>query len=136
MHHRYVVALALFICWIAGGCSSGEKPLATVPVTGEVKRMNGAPLGKVKVIFYPKEGPTFVAETDDGGKFTVNAIPGETRVAVVPASEATADNSPGAAEAAAAKATKVDSRFASPESSGLMVNVQDKQTEKLVLVVE
>ena len=39
-------------------------------------------------------------------------------------------------EAAAAGDSRVNTKYASPESSGLTVKVDQKQTEKVVLVVE
>jgi hypothetical protein len=135
MHSRFAATILLVVCGLLNGCSNSETPLKTFPVTGEVKRMNGEPVGNVSIIFHPKTGPTAVARADDGGKFTANVPLGDCRVAVVSATEATSDTSPEAAEAAAGK-SKIDMRFASPDSSGLTVKVEEKQTEKVVLVVE
>lgn len=127
-----VLALGIVV-----GCSSGEKAIKTGSVTGEVKRMSGEPVGKVKVVFYPKTGPTAVSTTDDTGKFTANVPLGECRVAVVSGGEATsADMSPEATAKAAEGDSRVDPQFASPESSGLTCKVAEKQAEKLVFIVK
>lgn len=136
MPARISVAILLLTCGWLAGCSGGEAPIKTASLTGEVKRMSGEPIGKVKVVLYPKVGPTSVATTDDGGKFTATVALGECRVAVVSAREATADMSPDATAKAAEGDSKVDSRFASPESSGLTAKVEEKQTEKVVFIVD
>jgi len=119
------------------GCSSGEKPIKTGSLTGEVKRMSGEPIGKVKVVFYPKSGPTAVTTTDDAGKFTANVPLGECRVAVVSGGEAkSADMSPEATAKAAQGDARVEPQFASPDSSGLTVKVEPKQAEKVVFIVK
>lgn len=129
--------LILVVSGLLAGCSGGGKKIPTASVTGEVKRMSGEPIGKVKVVFYPKSGPTTVTTADDGGKFTATVALGECRVAVVSGSEAKSpDMSPKAVAAAAAGDSKVASRFASPDSSGLTTKIQEKQSEKLVFVVQ
>ncbi|MDB5345278.1 MAG: hypothetical protein JWP89_3655 [Schlesneria sp.] len=128
-----VIILAGGLC----GCSSGEKPIKTASLTGEVKRMSGEPVGKVKVVFHPKTGPTAVATTDDAGKFTATVPLGECRVAVVSGGEAkSADMSPEATAKAAVGDARVEPQFASPESSGLTVKVEPKQAEKVVFIVK
>jgi hypothetical protein len=121
---------------VLAGCSGGEKPVETVPVSGEVKRMSGEPVGNVTVVFYPKTGPVFTTKADAQGKFSTKAPPGENRVAVVSGSTASADMSAEAVQKAAEGDSKIDARFASPDSSGLSADVKVKQTEKLVFVVE
>jgi len=119
------------------GCSSGTKPIKTGSLTGEVKRMSGDPIGKVKVVFYPKSGPTAVTTTDDAGKFKADVPLGECRVAVVSGGEAkSSDMSPEATAKAAEGDARVDPQFASPESSGLTVKVEPKQAEKVVFIVK
>lgn len=136
MNARMSVVM-LLTCGLLGGCSSGEKPIKTGSVTGEVKRMSGEPVGKVKVVFYPNTGPTAVATTDDAGKFTATVPLGDCRVAVVSGGEAkSADMSPEATAKAAEGDSRVESQFASPESSGLTCKVAEKQGEKLVFIVK
>lgn len=128
-----VIVLACACC----GCSSSEKPIKSASVTGEVKRMSGEPIGKVKVIFYPKSGPTAVTTTDDAGKFTTTVPLGDCRVAVVSGGEAkSSDMSPDAAAKAAEGDARIESKFASPESSGLTCKVEPKQAEKMVFIVQ
>jgi hypothetical protein len=136
MPTRIAATILLLTCAWIPGCSSGEKPIKTASITGEVKRMSGEPVGKVKVVFYPNAGPTAVAVADDGGKFTANVALGECRVAVVVARDATPDMSPDATAKAAEADSKLDSRFASPDSSGLKAKVEEKQTEKVVFIVD
>lgn len=135
-HSRTATTILLALFAIVQGCSKSDAPAPTASITGEVKRMSGEPVGKVTVIFYPTAGPTYVAKADDGGKFTADVQIGECRVAVVAGGEATPDTSPSAVEAAAAASSKVNPRFASPETSGLTVKVEQKQTEKVVLIVD
>lgn len=137
MHKCLIAIVGLFAGVVLAGCSGGVKPVATVPVFGEVKRMSGEPVGNVKVVFYPKQGPTFVTNTDSAGKFKTDVAPGECKVAVVSGgSAASTDMSPAAVEKAAEGDQKIDVRFANPESSGLTADVKAKQTEKIVFVVE
>ncbi|MBW3539477.1 MAG: carboxypeptidase-like regulatory domain-containing protein [Planctomycetes bacterium] len=129
----FLLPLAVFVA----GCGGEEAP-ETASLTGEVKRMNGEPVGDVTVVFYPATGPSAVAQTDDAGKFTAEVPVGEARVAIVAGGEAPTDTSPEALEAmAAAEAkSKVNPRFAVPESSGLSVTVKPTQEEPVVFVVE
>ena len=137
MRRCLIAIVGLLTGAVLAGCSGGVKPVATVPVFGEVKRMNGDPVGEVKVVFYPKSGPSFVTNTDSAGKFNTRVAPGECKVAVVSGGTATStDMSPEAVEKAAEGDSKIDNRFANPESSGLTADVKAKQTEKLVFVVE
>jgi len=130
-------AVMLLACGLLIGCSSGEKPIKTGAVTGEVKRMSGEPVGKVKVVFYPSKGPTAVTTTDDAGKFTANVPLGDCRVAIVSGGEAkSADMSPEATAKAAEGDARIEPQFASPESSGLTHKVAEKQGEKLVFIVK
>jgi len=139
MHRPSNFAILLLFAAFAAGCSKGREGVPTASLTGEVKRMNGEPVGNVAVVFYPKEGPSATAKTNDAGEFTVTVAVGECRVAVIADNTASSeDTSPEALKAlAAAEAkSKVKPRFATPELSGLSVTVKPTQDEKVVFVVE
>ena len=119
------------------GCSGGET-VETGSLTGEVKRMNGEPVGEATVVFYPESGPSAIARTDAGGVFKATVPLGKARVAVVAnASAISEDTSPEALEKQAEEnKSPINPRFSSPDSSGLSVEVKTSQTDKVVLVVE
>lgn len=122
---------------LMSGCS-GDTSVPTAALTGEVKRMNGEPVGQATVVFYPEAGPSAVAQTDAGGVFNATVAVGSARVAVVAnATSASEDTSPEAlAEQAKNENPPINTRFASPDSSGLSVKVESTQSEKVVFVVD
>lgn len=139
MQRRTRLTILLLLAGLVAACSGGGDGVPMASLTGEVKRMNGEPVGDVTVVFYPKEGPSAIARTDDAGQFTATVPVGECRVAVIAeASASSEDTSPEALEALAeAKSkSKVKPKFATPETSGLSVTVEPTQDEKVVFVVE
>jgi hypothetical protein len=119
------------------GCSGGDKGVPTASLTGEVKRMNGEPVGDVTVVFYPDSGPSALTKTDTGGRFSATVPIGPNRVAVIANSTASSDdNSPEALAELAKQKSPINPRFATPESSGLTVDVKPTQDEKIVFVVD
>jgi len=127
----------VLLCHAVLGCSGGAKGIPTASVTGEVKKMNGEPVGDVMVVFYPDKGPSAVAKADAGGRFTATVPLGQNRVAVVANSSAASDDtSPEALEKLAKEKSPINARFSTPEQSGLTVDVKPSQAEKVVLVVE
>ncbi len=139
MPTRTTLILLLVFAGMISGCSSGAKEVPTASLTGEVKRMNGKPIGDVTVVFYPETGPSAVANTDAAGKFTATVPVGECKVAVVANGSASSEDTSPEALAALEKErakSEVDGRFASPDTSGLTVTVKPEQDEKVVFVVE
>ena len=136
MHRLTTLLFLLPFAGLVAGCSGGSDDVETASLTGEVKRMNGDPVGNVTVVFYPKQGPSAIAKTDDAGQFTATVPVGECGVAVIAnASASSEDTSPEALEALAAAESPLDPRFAAPQTSGLSVTVKPTQDEKVVFVV-
>jgi hypothetical protein len=130
-------AVCLVLAGLLGGCTGGET-IVTGSVTAEVKKMQGTPIANATVVLYPEAGAPVTTKTDAAGRFTADVPLGNARVAVIPAGQETAastDTSPEAVEKPPAQA-EINSRFSSPDSSGLTVNVEKEQKEKIVLVVE
>ncbi len=120
----------LGVTLLFAGCSSGP---ATKEITGEVKNAAGQMMGGVNVVFFPVQGETAAAKTDDNGQFKVSVVAGRAKIAVMDATEASADTSPAAINA---KSTlRIKPKYATPESSGLTCDV-GSQKDKLVLIVD
>lgn len=75
--------LAVLACasLVFGGCGSGREEVATVPVSGTIT-LDGKPLEGAEVNFLGDEYAG-VAMTDSGGKYELEAQPGENVVYVV-----------------------------------------------------
>lgn len=132
---RFVCVLTL--AGICLGCGGGGPPAqTTATVTGEVQKKGGGGVGGVSVIFHPEKGQPVVTKTDDAGKFTVQAPVGNCKVAVIAQADAPPDSSPGAAKAVLEKASKVNAKYANPDTSGLTATVKASQSDKVVFVVE
>lgn len=137
MRRRITLSVLLTMLALLPGCSSGVKTLPTATLNGEVKKMSGEVFGNVTVVFYPAKGPTATAKTNDAGMFSATVTQGACRVAIVSqASATTTDTSPNAIEAAEKENQKFNSRFNSPDTSGLTTNVAQTQKDKVVFVVE
>lgn len=117
------------------GCGGSGDEVSTATVTGEVKK-GAAPADNVMVVFYPASGPSAIARTDDSGHFSAEVPVGECKVAVMAASESSADTSPAALQAQAKAKPVIDVRYSNPGTSGLTVNVQPDENENVVFTVE
>jgi len=121
-----LLGLTLFVA----GCDSGT---TTAEVAGEVKKASGEMMGGVNVVFFPAEGETATAKTDDKGQFKVRVSAGKAKIAVMDATESTPDMSPSAINAK--PKVRIPTKYATPESSGLTCDV-GSQKDKLVLLVD
>lgn len=121
-----LIGLSLF----CAGCGSGP---ATAKISGEVKKASGEMMGGATVVFFPAQGETATAKTDDKGQFIVSVASGKAKIAVMDATESSTDMSPSAVNAK--PKVRIHSKYATPESSGLTCDV-GQQKDKLVLVVE
>jgi hypothetical protein len=137
MRQLKILALALLLSPAVLGCSGGAKGVPSASLNGEVKRMNGEPVGDVTLVFYPDSGPTAIAKTDASGLFTATVPIGHNRVAVIANPlEVSDDNSPEALAKLAKVKSPIKPQFATPETSALTVDVKPTQDEKVVFVVE
>lgn len=121
-----LVGMTLFVA----GCDSGP---SSAEVTGEVKKASGEMMGAANVVFFPSQGETATVKTDDKGQFKVRVVAGKAKIAVMDATESTADMSPSAINAK--PKVRINAKYATPESSGLTCDV-GSQKDKLVLVVD
>ena len=106
------------------GCGSSRP--AQHPVTGIVT-WRGKALETGAVLFVPEEGPAATSTIDKSGRYHLNAISGDHRVAVV----ALPVPPEGANEMTYTAAPIIPARFGRVETSGLRVNVQPQKDNSI-----
>jgi len=121
------------------GCGGDSTAVKVAPISGVVN-LDGSPLADAVLTFHPEEGPTGVGMGNDQGEFKIktngqNGAPvGKCKVTVTTASDAAGvipemDGN----EGAIVEKTKLNSKYASPETTDLIIDVTEEGNTNLSL---
>ena len=139
MLYRYLfLTLLLFVA----GCGSAQKAGDVVPTVNAsgVLTHKGTPLEFYQVTFFPKDNRPAMGITDAEGKFTLGtnkpddgAVAGSHKVAVTWVGPPSTNPNEGMTEFSSPPPPKVDigSRYSSPETSGLVLEIPESGTSDL-----
>ena len=133
MFCRFVMSFkALIFIWGCGSAQPTGERIATVLVSGNLTK-NGEPLEYYQVLFFPEDGERPAAGTANAeGNFVLGtnepgdgAVPGTHQVAINWIGPPSDDPSEGIMEFSKPPAPpiKIDSRYADPRTSGIVVEV-------------
>lgn len=125
--------ILMLLCLLTATCGCGNKPSNIVEVTGKVL-VDGKPLTTGRVNTMPEHGRGAQGAIDSAGEFILSsgdlgpgALIGTHRVAVV-AVEETSTFTPGVPSK-----SLVPQRYASPETSGLTIEVKPDEVNEVIL---
>lgn len=133
-----LVAAVLTGCGGSGGGGAGYQKLTLAPISGVVK-VNGQPVEKPVVTFYPESGPTGIGIGDEQGAFTVKtngqagAPVGKCKVTVTAGSTTNEFPPSDGKEMELVKKPRLDAKYASPDTTDILVDVPPEGNNELQL---
>jgi len=137
---RWSCAAGLLAVFLCSGCRPGANPHIekTIPVSGKVTFANGSPVRGGLVTLHPKDGTKSESRgtIDKSGNFTLGTykvsdgtMPGEYTVTVEPIVYDKRGNM------RPDKSLGIPAKYASPDSSGLTIEIKDQESQEVNLVL-